>query len=60
MRIGPILKKWRAINDIPIKVLAAEIGVVPSTIYNLESGRVIDAVTLVKLLNWLCANLEDK
>ena len=55
MRLGMILKKWRLINEIGPREIADEIGISPATLYRIEEGRALDAKTLLKILNWLCA-----
>ncbi len=50
-----ILKKWRLINEIGPRNMADEIGISPATLYRIEEGRALDAKTLLKILNWLCA-----
>jgi len=50
-----ILKKWRLINEIGPREIADEIGISPATLYRIEEGRALDAKTLLKILNWLCA-----
>lgn len=61
MRIGLLLRKWRLINDIAVKELAAEIGISVATLYRMENfGAHTDGVTLLKILNWLCADVKGE
>ena len=53
MRIGKLLKKWRAINELSIREVAEEIGIATATLYNLEAGRAIDSETMLRIVNWL-------
>jgi transcriptional regulator with XRE-family HTH domain len=54
MRIGIIIKKWRLVNEITIRDLAAEIGISAATLYRVETGRAPDGLTLIKIFDWLC------
>jgi DNA-binding Xre family transcriptional regulator len=58
MRIALLLKKWRLINEIQVKELAAELGISKATMYRLESGGGIDGETLMKIFNWLTQEVE--
>lgn len=60
MRIGTIVKKWRLIGELPLKTVAAEIGIRKETLWNIESGKAVDGETLIKLIAWLCANEGEK
>jgi transcriptional regulator with XRE-family HTH domain len=55
VRLGLIIKKWRLLNEIGPRELAGEIGIAPATLYRIEAGRALDALTLIKILNWLCS-----
>lgn len=49
------------INDIAVKELAAEIGISMQTLYRIENfGAHTDGVTLLKILNWLCADVKGE
>jgi transcriptional regulator with XRE-family HTH domain len=56
MRLGTIVKKWRLVNEITTRDLAAAIGISAATLYRVETGRAPDGVTLIKIFDWLCAN----
>jgi len=60
MRIALLLKKWRLINEIQVKELAAELGISKATLYRLEAGGGIDGATLMKIFNWLTANVQGE
>jgi DNA-binding XRE family transcriptional regulator len=60
MRLGLLIKKWRLVNEIGPRELASEIGIAPATLYRIESGRALDALTLLKILNWLCNPKDQK
>lgn len=53
MRLGAIIRRWRVIEEIPLKVLAAEIGINPSTLGRVEREENTDAQTFLKVLAWL-------
>ena len=60
MRIGTVLKKYRLMQDINVRDLSAEISLSAASLTRIEAGHSVDATTLVKLINWLCANEEKK
>jgi transcriptional regulator with XRE-family HTH domain len=51
-KLGAVLKCYRLLKERNLRELAKEIGVSASTLCRLETGRAIDAETLVKILNW--------
>jgi transcriptional regulator with XRE-family HTH domain len=53
VRIGSILKKWRAVADLDQHVVAKMIGIGETTLRRIEQGRVPDGETLIKLMGWL-------
>lgn len=53
MRIGAILKKWRAMSDIDLRAAGLQMGISASALLRIEKGRVPDGETLVKLQAWL-------
>jgi len=58
MRLGEILRKWRIVEERPVRDLAAEIGISASTLYRIEHGEAMDAVTFLTLLAWLTQKPE--
>lgn len=53
MKIGTVLRKYRAIQEINLRDLAKEIGTSAPTLTRLEQGHGIDNVTMLALINWL-------
>lgn len=58
MRIGIVLRKWRAVNEISIRSLAAEIRISAATLSRIERGESMDGMTLAKILNWLMTDAQ--
>jgi transcriptional regulator with XRE-family HTH domain len=53
MRIGEVIRSWRQKRDIGVREMGQELGVSHGTVSRIERGEQINAVTLVKLINWL-------
>ena len=53
MRLGVVLRKYRAIAELSIRVLALDIGVSAATLSRIERGEAMDGRTLGKVLIWL-------
>jgi transcriptional regulator with XRE-family HTH domain len=53
MRIGELIRLWRAENRYGIREAAKLIGVSSATLSRVERGEGMDAQTLAKLLNWI-------
>jgi len=58
MRLGAILRKWRAVQEISTRTLAAEIGISAATLSRIERDEDMDGKTLAKILNWLTGETE--
>jgi len=59
MQIGKVLRSWRRIEDIGVREAAQVIGVSHGTVSRIERGEQIDAVTMMKLLNWLFGSSNE-
>lgn len=59
MRVGGIIRRWRVNTDLNIRDVAAEIGIMPSTLSRIERGLPMDGKTLAKLMTWLTAAPES-
>ncbi len=53
LNIGKLLRKWRLVNDLNLRVLSKEIGIGTATLMRIEHGQSCDQGTMMKLLNWL-------
>lgn len=53
MRIGKMLKVWRAWNEVSVRDMASEIGISAATLSRIERGYEMDARTLLKVIQWL-------
>ena len=60
MRLGLLLKRHRTIGEINIRALARDIGILPSTLSRLENGKLVDGVTLAKVLVWVLGRTSGK
>ena len=56
MRIGPVLRRWRIVEEVTLRKMAAEIGTSAATLCRLEKGENVDGLTLVRVLAWLFAD----
>lgn len=53
LRLGTVLKMYRAHQEISLRHLAKDIGIPPGTLHYIETGNGMDGSNLVKILNWL-------
>lgn len=53
MRIGELLKIYRAMEGFGIRDFAAELGVSAATLSRIERGENMDGKTLAKIITWL-------
>lgn len=56
MRLAKLLKLHRAAMGMDQKALAVEIGIAPTTLSRLESGKGILMPEFLKVLVWLCGD----
>jgi transcriptional regulator with XRE-family HTH domain len=56
--IGNLLSLYRYKNDLTVRQMADQLGVSAATVSRIESGKDIDAKTLIKLINWLFGDLK--
>lgn len=52
-KLGSVLRCYRLLKELDLRTLAKEIGTSSATLCRIESGRAIDAETLLKILNWM-------
>lgn len=55
MRLGIVLKKYRAMQEVTVRDLAQDVGVSAATMCRIENGMDCDSTTLMKIFNWLTA-----
>lgn len=48
-----VLKRYRAMGEMSQLTLAKKIGIKPVTLCRLESGKGVDAETIIKVQHWL-------
>ena len=63
MNLSRLLIAYRQKYDIPSKDLAEKLGISPSTLSRLESGKEVTATNLVSIMNWLiepCEPIPEK
>ena len=53
MRLGPVLRKWRMVEDKTIRVAAKEIGIGASALARIEQGKQPGANILANVLFYL-------
>jgi|HubBroStandDraft_2_1064218.scaffolds.fasta_scaffold393701_2 transcriptional regulator with XRE-family HTH domain len=53
MKLGELLRKWRAMSELDLKQAGAQIGIAASTLMRIEQGKVPDGETLLKLMRWI-------
>jgi len=59
MKLGILLKKYRAMIDIELRSLAKEIGISAATLMRIEHGYLPDGRTVAKVLAWMFADMPD-
>ena len=55
MKLGVLLRKYRAMQELTVRDLAAQIGIPHATLSRVENGENLDAQNLMKIFNWLVA-----
>lgn len=53
MIIGELIRSWRQKHDLGVREMGHLLGVSHGTVSRIERGEQIDAVTLMKLMNWM-------
>lgn len=53
MRLGVVLRKYRAMVEVPVRDLAQEIGISAPALSRIENGKAMDVATFMKILSWL-------
>ncbi len=57
MKVGELLRLYRAFEGFGIRAFAAELGISPATLSRIENGENMDGKTLAKIINWLTRTL---
>lgn len=53
MKVGELLKIYRAFEGFNIRDFAKDLHVSPATLSRIERGENMDGKTLAKIINWL-------
>lgn len=53
MRVGPVIRKYRAMTERNIRDVSKEIGISAATLSRVERGEEMDGETLARILKWL-------
>lgn len=56
--MGEVLRLYRTVRNRTLRDLAPEIGIGHATLLRIESGKAMDAETLLKLWAWLLAPMD--
>ena len=59
MRLGHILRRYRAIDNLSLRDLAGSIGIGLATLSRLENGEQIDSRNLMRIFNWLVEEVKQ-
>lgn len=60
MRVAELIINWRFIKKLNQRDAATEMGISASSLCRIEKGIVPDGTTLVKLMNWLFGEENEK
>lgn len=60
MRLGLVIKKFRAMTEMTTRELAQQTGISFPTLNRLENGESIDSRNFMKLLNWLMTPVDQE
>jgi transcriptional regulator with XRE-family HTH domain len=60
MRVAELIINWRFIKKLNQRDAALEMGISASSLCRIEKGIVPDGTTLVKLMNWLFGEPDEK
>lgn len=58
MRLGIILRKYRAMAEKSTRDMAAELGISAATYSRIERGEGMDGTTLARILKWLLEEVK--
>ena len=56
MRLGYVIRKWRAAEKLGVREAAKQIGTSAATLSRIENGNACDSKTLAAILLWLLAS----
>ena len=51
--LGEVLKKWRLMKELDLRMAAKQFSLAPSTLMRIEHGRDPSGKSLAAILNWL-------
>lgn len=52
MRLGLLIRRWRATSDLPVRSVARQIGISTSTLSRIERGEKCDGETMARVVWW--------
>ena len=58
MRLGALIRKWRTMSELTVRVAAPMIGISAATLSRIERGEPMDGATLAKVLRWMLEEEE--
>ena len=53
MRLGTVLRDWRAMNRLTIRQVSKQIGLPISTLSRIENGQSMDGRSVARILTWM-------
>lgn len=59
MRLGQLIRRWRAMEEIGVRDAAMQIGVSHGTLSRIERGLPVDGLTFIKLMRWLFEDAQN-
>jgi transcriptional regulator with XRE-family HTH domain len=59
MRLGPVLRKWRTMEERTLRDVAKEVGTSAATLLRIEQGKPCDSGTMATVLLWLIGEAKN-
>ena len=51
--LGEIMRKWHYSQELDLRTVAKQIGISAATLMRIEQGKSFDALTMMKLWQWM-------
>ena len=58
MRLGRIMRRWRLVEDLGLREMAATLGISAATLSRFENGHNVDGATLTRIFTWVLAESD--